>query len=306
MNKKYSVVVPVLNEISNIELLLVRLEQVSKKKKIEFEIIIVDDGSRQSDIDIYPEIKNKFSFLNLKILILSNNFGHQKALEIGIKNAQGDYIITMDGDLQDPPEFLDNLISEIDDTSLDFVGTVRGSRKTNLMNKFLIFLFYKIISFLIEEKVIVNSGDFRIARKQVYEKIFSQHKPFYFFRFEVNKKEFKKKYLIYHQNKRINEMAKGRFIWYLDFAFQAIVSSSDKLPKKALLVSVISLSFFSILALIFFILFLIEKASLLILIFILVLIVINANAFIILLVLDYIIFNYLSSGRTETIHFKKI
>jgi hypothetical protein len=101
-------------------------------------------------------------------------------------------------------------------------------------------------------------------------------------------------------------MAKGRFIWYLDFAFQAIVSSSDKLPKKALLVSVISLSFFSILALIFFILFLIEKVSLLILIFILVLIVINANAFIILLVLDYIIFNYLSSGRTETIHFKKI
>ena len=306
MNKKYSVVVPVLNEISNIELLLVRLEQVSKKKNIEFEIIIVDDGSRQSDIDSYPEIKNKFSFLNLKILILGNNFGHQKALEIGIKNAQGDYIITMDGDLQDPPEFLDNLISEIDDTSLDFVGTVRGSRKTNLMNKFLIFLFYKIISFLIEEKVIVNSGDFRIARKQVYKKIFSQHKPFYFFRFEVNKKEFKKKYLIYHQNKRINEMAKGRFIWYVDFAFQAIVSSSDKLPKKALLVSVISLSFFSILALIFFILFLIEKVSLLILISILVLIVINANAFIILLVLDYIIFNYLSSGRTETINFKKI
>jgi glycosyltransferase involved in cell wall biosynthesis len=306
MNKKYSVIVPVLNEISNIELLLVRLEQVSKKKNIEFEIIIVDDGSRQSDIDSYPDIKNKFSFLNLKILILGKNFGHQKALEIGIKNAQGDYIITMDGDLQDPPEFLDNLISQINDMSLDFVGTVRASRKTSLMNKFLIFLFYKIISFLIDEKVVANAGDFRIARKEVYEKIFRLNKPFYFFRFEVNKKEFKNKYLIYHQNKRINEIAKGRFIWYLDFAFQAIVSSSNKLQKKALLVSIISLFFFSILALIFFTLFLLQKTSLLILIFILVLIFINVNTFIILLVLDYMIFNYLSSSSNKIINFKKI
>lgn len=306
MNKKYSVVVPVLNEISNIELLLVRLEQVSKKKNIEFEIIIVDDGSRQSDIDSYPDMKNKFSFLNLKILILGNNFGHQKALEIGIKNAHGDYIITMDGDLQDPPEFLDNLISQIDDMSLDFVGTIRASRKTNLMNKFLIFLFYKIISFLIDEKVVANAGDFRIARKQVYETIFRLHKPFYFFRFEVNKKEFTNKYLIYHQNKRINEMAKGRFVWYLDFAFQAIVSSSNKLQKKALLFSIISLFFFSTLALIFFILFLLKKVSLLILIFILALIIINVNTFIILLVLDYIVFNYLSSSSSKFIDFKKI
>ena len=213
MNQKYSVIIPVLNEISNIELILGRLDQVSKRKNIEFEIIIVDDGSRQSDIDNYPKIKSKFAFLNLKILILGDNFGHQKALEIGIKNAQGDYIITMDGDLQDPPEFLDNLISEIDDNNLDFVGTVRASRKTSLINKFLIFLFYKIISFLVDQDVVANSGDFRIAKKQIYEKIFKQHKPFYFFRFELNKKEFKKKYISYHQKKRINEQAKGKFIW---------------------------------------------------------------------------------------------
>jgi glycosyltransferase involved in cell wall biosynthesis len=306
MNQKYSVIIPVLNEISNIELILGRLDQVSKRKNIEFEIIIVDDGSRQSDIDNYPKIKSKFAFLNLKILILGDNFGHQKALEIGIKNAQGDYIITMDGDLQDPPEFLDNLISEIDDNNLDFVGTVRASRKTSLINKFLIFLFYKIISFLVDQDVVANSGDFRIAKKQIYEKIFKQHKPFYFFRFELNKKEFKKKYISYHQKKRINELAKGKFIWYLDFAFQAIVASSNKLSKKALLVSVISLLFFSIFMLIFIILFLIKKVSLLTLILCITLVVISANAFVILLVLDYIIFNYLSSIKTETINFKKI
>lgn len=306
MNQKYSVIIPVLNEISNIELILGRLDQVSKRKNIEFEIIIVDDGSRQSDIDNYPKIKSKFAFLNLKILILGDNFGHQKALEIGIKNAQEDYIITMDGDLQDPPEFLDNLISEIDDNNLDFVGTVRASRKTSLINKFLIFLFYKIISFLVDQDVVANSGDFRIAKKQIYEKIFKQHKPFYFFRFELNKKEFKKKYISYHQKKRINELAKGKFIWYLDFAFQAIVASSNKLSKKALLVSVISLLFFSIFMLIFIILFLIKKVSLLTLILCITLVVISANAFVILLVLDYIIFNYLSSIKTETINFKKI
>ena len=305
-NKKISVVIPVLNEISNIELLLPRLEKVFKKLNISSEIIIVDDGSRDSEIECYKKIRRNFTESRLQILILGTNHGHQKALEIGIKHAQGDYIVTMDGDLQDPPEFLYKLISEIQEGNLDFVATIRASRETSLINKFLIFLFYKIIAFLIGEKVIANSGDFRIAKKKVYEMIFRISKPYYFFRFEINKMKFKKKYLVYHQNKRTNEIAKGRFIWYLDFAFQAIVSSSNKLHKKALLFSVILFLLFFIFTLIFFVLFLLKKVSALILMICLVVTIVNVNTFLILLILDYIVFNHLSTSTNNVSYIRKI
>ena len=101
-----SIVVPVYNEEANIELLVEQLGGVLNDRR--YEIVFVDDGSRDGTLERIKALRETNSHLHY--LSLSRNFGHQNALKAGLDHASGDCVITMDGDLQHPPELVPRML----------------------------------------------------------------------------------------------------------------------------------------------------------------------------------------------------
>ena len=125
-----SVVVPVFNEEGNVRELHQEILEVCKKENYKFEIIFVDDGSKDKTPEICKELKP------LKYIRMRKNFGQTAAMDAGIKAAQYDYIVTMDGDRQNDPADIPKLVKYLEDNNLDIVSGWRKNRKDTVMKKF--------------------------------------------------------------------------------------------------------------------------------------------------------------------------
>jgi glycosyltransferase involved in cell wall biosynthesis len=110
LQKKISVVIPSFNEEGNINIIVKALNEVLQKLNYRYELIFVDDGSSDKTLRILQEISSNDS--NVFYIELSRNFGHQNALKAGLDLASGDCIITMDGDMQHPPEMIPQLVEK--------------------------------------------------------------------------------------------------------------------------------------------------------------------------------------------------
>ena len=106
-----SVIIPFFNEQENIYELYTRLSFVLKKISEDYEIICVNDGSKDDTLRIIEEIAGKDD--RLKYISFSRNFGHQVALFAGLEKCKGESVILMDGDLQDPPEVIEELMEKM-------------------------------------------------------------------------------------------------------------------------------------------------------------------------------------------------
>ena len=125
-----SVVVPVFNEEGNVRELHKEILEVCKKENYKFEIIFVDDGSKDKTPEICKELKP------LKYIRMRKNFGQTAAMDAGIKLAQYDYIVTMDGDRQNDPADIPKLVNYLEENDLDIVSGWRKNRKDTVMKKF--------------------------------------------------------------------------------------------------------------------------------------------------------------------------
>ena len=125
-----SVVVPVYNEEGNVRELHKEILDVCKKENYQFEIIFVDDGSKDKTPEICKELKP------LKYIRMRKNFGQTAAMDAGIKAAQYDYIVTMDGDRQNDPADIPKLVNYLEENNLDIVSGWRKNRKDTVMKKF--------------------------------------------------------------------------------------------------------------------------------------------------------------------------
>ncbi|NJK93720.1 MAG: glycosyltransferase family 2 protein [Bacteroidales bacterium] len=108
-----SLVIPIYNEESLIEELVNRSVGEIEKFTTDYEVLLVDDGSSDSSLQIMLNLQEKFG--KIKVLSLSKNFGHQAAFTAGLEHATGDIIAMMDGDLQDPPELLGLMYHKINE-----------------------------------------------------------------------------------------------------------------------------------------------------------------------------------------------
>jgi len=193
-NPKFSVVIPIYNEELNIHHLYRRLTSVmesmyknekfklrkknktsrindqyeSKSLNYYYEIIMVDDGCSDRSWQIIKELNKKD--IRLKGIKFSKNFGHHIAITAGIDHARGDYIIIMDGDLQDPPEEIPKLYKKIND-GYDIVYAIRKARKDPFLKKFFSRFFNKLFSMLAQVKIPENSGIFRIMNRKAAESL---------------------------------------------------------------------------------------------------------------------------------------
>ena len=106
-----SVVIPIFNEEANIHLLHERLVNAVTAVTNDYELIFVNDGSKDKSLPIIKELSAKFS--QVKFIDFSKNFGHQIAVFAGLEHAQGNTIVIIDADLQDPPELIKDLYTKI-------------------------------------------------------------------------------------------------------------------------------------------------------------------------------------------------
>lgn len=129
--EKISIVIPVYNEEKNLEKLFERLVPVMDDLKRDYEIVLVDDGSTDRSLEILLKHADK----RIKIVELTKNYGQHAAVFAGFENSEGGIIITMDADLQNPPEEIPHLIKVMEEGNYEVVGTVRKARKDSIFRK---------------------------------------------------------------------------------------------------------------------------------------------------------------------------
>ena len=129
---KFSVVVPVYNEKDNLPELIERCLAACRKTNRSFEIILVDDGSRDGSCDIIARAADLHR--EVTAVILNRNYGQHAAVFAGLEQSQGEIVVTLDADLQNPPEEIPNLLSEMD-RGVDVVGTVRENRQDTFLRR---------------------------------------------------------------------------------------------------------------------------------------------------------------------------
>lgn len=166
MAPRISVVIPCYNEEANLEALIARLDQVlSPAFHNDFEVILIDDGSKDRTVPVAIALSERFAFVCL--LELSRNFGKEAALMAGIDHANGDCVIIMDADLQHPPEAILEMVKEWED-GVDVVACRRVDRATDsAVRAFLSRSFYVLISKGSSVEIPRNVGDFRLMDRRV-------------------------------------------------------------------------------------------------------------------------------------------
>ena len=164
-----SIVIPLYNEEQNLARLHERLMGVLSKLSISWEIIFVDDGSSDNTLKILEELASNQPFI--KAISLTRNFGHQAALMAGLDNANGDAVITMDGDLQDPPELIPLLLDKWNDGYQVVYARRKNYRSDNFLKRWLSMLFYFIIKSLKMTTAPKNVGDFRLIDSRVLSEL---------------------------------------------------------------------------------------------------------------------------------------
>jgi glycosyltransferase involved in cell wall biosynthesis len=164
-----SLIVPLYNEEENIDYLFQRLLAVLDSIGMSYEIICINDGSRDRTWDYL--LKNHQENPAIKVINLSRNFGKEIALTAGLDHAAGQAIIPIDADLQDPPELIVEMIAKWQE-GYDVVYCTRRSRAgESWFKRFTADYFYRIIGRLSQVSIPSNTGDFRLINRQVLEAI---------------------------------------------------------------------------------------------------------------------------------------
>lgn len=163
-----SVVVPLCNEEAVIPLLRTRLLDLRRMLPGRAEFILVDDGST----DRTPELLDVFASeeVDVKVVHLSRNFGHQQAVSAGLSISEGEAVAVIDGDLQDPPEELVRFLSKLEE-GYDVVYAIRRDRKEGQAKRWAYAGFYRLLSVLSAVDIPLDSGDFCVMRRVVVDQI---------------------------------------------------------------------------------------------------------------------------------------
>lgn len=169
--KKISVVIPMYCEEEVADICYKRVVNNLKKlsDKYSYEIIFINDGSKDSTLEILKKIASNDD--NVKIISFSRNFGHQAAVTAGIRNVTGDVVIIMDADLQDPPELFNGMIEKWEEGYEVVYGKRRTREGESILKLLTAKMFYNTLNKLSEIEIPKDTGDFRLVDRKVIDVI---------------------------------------------------------------------------------------------------------------------------------------
>ena len=225
MRKKISIVTPVFNEEENLREFYTRLTKVMSGLSYDYDIIFIDDGSRDSSATILFDLAQNDE--HVQAYLLSRNFGHQMALTCGLDHAEGDAVITMDGDLQHPPELLPELLS-LWEAGYEIVQTVRkDTADASFFKKLTSSTYYKLINKMSKVHITPGGSDFRLMDRVAVDalKLYSERARF--IRGIVNNLGFKLTTIEFIAPPRFAGQSKFNLHKMLHFALDGITAFSN-------------------------------------------------------------------------------
>lgn len=219
-----SVVAPVYNEEALIGAFINRVR--SAVAEYDWELILVDDGSRDGTTDVLRAVAAEDP--RIKVVLLSRNFGHQVALSAGLEHAQGECIVMLDSDLQDPPELIPTLVNEWVAGS-DVVAAVRTTRAGETVFKLRTAeLFYRFFRWLSDVDLAENSGDFRLLDRRALDALLAMPERNRFIRGMAVWVGFRQTAVGYERDARMAGETKYPLRKMLRFAADALLSFSSR------------------------------------------------------------------------------
>lgn len=219
-----SIVVPLYNEEVNVDYLFERLLSVLERLEITYEIVCVDDGSKDNTLKCLLE--HHLLHQQIKVVSLSRNFGKEIALTAGIDHTQGKAIIPIDADLQDPPELIEQLIAKWRE-GYDVVYAMRRSRQgESWMKRLSANTFYRVLESLTPVAIPRNTGDFRLLDRSVVDALKQMPERTRFMKGLFAWVGFKQTFILFERQPRHKGRTKWNYWKLWNFALDGITSFS--------------------------------------------------------------------------------
>lgn len=221
--KKISVIIPAYNEEESLPILKQRMEKLmNSMENYEFEILFINDGSKDNTINIIKEMREEDNRINY--VDFSRNFGKEIAMIAGLDYATGDCAIFMDADLQDPPELIPELVKYWEQGYDDVYAKRRSRKGETWLKKFTSKMYYKILQKTTKIEIQKDTGDFRLVDKRCVNALKKLREA------ERNTKSmfswigYKKKEVLYDRDPRVAGKTKWNYIKLIDLAIDGITS----------------------------------------------------------------------------------
>lgn len=167
-----SIIVPCHNEEESVPLFYEKTVSVLKKMRVDYQLLFVDDGSKDKTLEKLKELNKKDK--KVEYYSLSRNFGKESAMYCGLCNAKGDYAVIMDADLQHDPDLLPIMFDKVKNEGYDSCAARRMDRKgENKIRSFLSNSFYNVLNKLSDTEIVAGSMDFRLMNRKMLNAVLS-------------------------------------------------------------------------------------------------------------------------------------
>ncbi len=221
--KKISIIIPAYNEEESLPILYERLNTLMESmNNYEFEILFVNDGSKDKTIEIIKELREKDN--RICYVDFARNFGKEIAMIAGLDYATGDCVVFMDADLQDPPELVPELVKYWEEGYDDVYAKRRSRKGETWLKKFTSKMYYKLLQHVTRVEIQEDTGDFRLLDRRCVNALKKLRES------QRNTKAmfswigYKKKEVLYDRDPRVAGATKWNYAKLMDLAIDGITS----------------------------------------------------------------------------------
>lgn len=224
--KKVSLIVPCYNEEEALPLFYDAVSNVMNSINYDYELLFIDDGSKDRTLSILKELSQKDS--HVTYIGFSRNFGKESAMYAGFCNAHGDYVAVMDADMQDPPDLLPKMLDILENQDYDSVATRRVNRDGEPpIRSWFARRFYKIINKISDADIVDGARDFRLMKREMVVAIISMCEYNRFSKGIFGWIGFKTYWLPYENVNRIAGETKWNFWKLFKYAIDGVINFSQ-------------------------------------------------------------------------------
>ena len=235
--KKISIIIPAYNEEESLPILYERMDKLMNAMlNYEFEILFVNDGSKDKTIDIIKQMRQKDK--RISYVDFARNFGKEIAMMAGLDYAKGDCVIFMDADLQDPPELIPELVKYWEEGYDDVYAKRRSRKGETWLKKFTSKMYYKVLQKITRVEIQRDTGDFRLLDRRCVNALKKLGES------QRNTKSmfswigYKKKEVLYDRDPRVAGTTKWNYIKLIDLAIDGITSLTTSPLRLATIIAI--------------------------------------------------------------------
>lgn len=221
--KKVTILIPAYNEEESLPFLYERLEElINSIKNYEFEILFVNDGSKDKTLELIKKYRNKDS--RISYVNFSRNFGKEIAMLAGFDYAKGDCVIIMDADLQDPPELIPELLKYWEQGYDDVYAQRRSRKGETFLKKFTSKMYYRVLQQLTKVEIQKDTGDFRLLDRRCVNALREMRETSRCSKSMFSWIGYKKKAVLYDRDPRVAGKTKWNYAKLINLAIDGITS----------------------------------------------------------------------------------